>query len=241
MSPSNVLSLAIANLDWPKVEALTKEEPSLASLWNKRSGLFDGLKKSYCLAIHEACLSTAPDSIIQAMHDAYPDGARTKESLYSRLPLHCACKRANADPLAVSVLLTANKSACLVPDNVGRLPLHYALSNGADETIIYLLLNSYPDSAKGVDLYGWSPLHVACSVGNKRAIVALLQIYPEAAVTLTDKGSTPLLCLNKKMDDRNEVKQLLKAAWQQYDSNLPNRFKMQNTKSLVADTESFFV
>jgi ankyrin repeat protein len=236
MSSSNALSTAIANLDWPKVDILAKEEPSLAASWNKKSGLFEGVNKSNCLAIHEACVSSAPASIIQAIHEAHPNGVRTKESSYSRLPLHCACKRANADPMVISVLITTHKNACLVPDNVGRLPLHYALSNGADATIIYMLLSSHPDSAKGVDLYGWSPLHVACSVGNKRAIVALLQIYPEATITRTDKGSTPLLCLNKTMEDRNEVKQLLKAARQQFDSKLPNP-----RISLVSDTESFLV
>lgn len=240
MSTSNDLSLAIANLDWSRAEILAREEPSLAALWNKRSGLFEGAKKSYCLAIHEAVLSNAPAATIQAIIEAHPDGVRSKESSYARLPLHCACKSATADPTVISVLIKAHRSACLVPDNVGRLPIHYSLSNGADATIIYLLLNSHPDSAKGVDLNGWTPLHVACSVGNKRAIAALLQIYPEATFTRTDKGSTPLLCLSKTMENRNEVKQMLKAARQQYESNVSNPLKTQRLP-VLSNAESFLV
>ena len=240
MASSNELSIAIDNLDWPKAEILAKEFPSLASSWSKRSGVFEGVKKSHCLAIHEACLSTAPASIIQAIHEAHPNGVRTKESSFSRLPLHCACKRTSSDPLVIAVLIHAHKNACLIPDSMGRLPLHYALSNGADTTIIYLLLSSHPDSAKGVDLYGWSPLHVACSVGNKPAIIALLQIYPEATITRTNKGSTPLSCLSKTMEDRCEVKQLLKAARQQFDSTFANPLTAPRIL-LHSDTETFLV
>jgi ankyrin repeat protein len=240
MSISNELSLAIANLDWVRAEKLAREEPSLAAQWNKRSGLFDGVKKTYCLAIHEAIISNAPASTVLAIIEAHPDGVRTKESSYSRLPLHCACKNANVDPSVIAVLIKVHNSACLVPDNVGRLPIHYSLSNGADTTVIFLLLNSHPDSAKGVDLNGWSPLHVACSVGNKRAIAALLEIYPEATFSRTDKGSTPILCLSKTMENRNEVKQMLKAARQQYEATVTNPFKTQRI-SLLADAESFLV
>lgn len=240
MSTTNELSLAIANLDWSKTEILAKEEPSLATLWNKRSGLFEGVKKSHCVAIHEACTSTAPASIVQVILEAHPSGARTKESSYARLPLHCACKRANADPLVIAVLVKAHKNACLVPDSLGRLPLHYALSNGTDATIIYLLLRSHPDSAKGVDLYGWTPLHVACSTGNKGAIAALLQIYPEATFARTDKGSTPLLCLSKTVEDRSEVKQMLKSARKQFDSSFNNPMKTQKIP-LISGTDVFLV
>lgn len=240
MASSNALSVAIASFNWPKAEILAKEEPSLAAMWNKRLGLFDGVKNAHCVAIHEACISTAPASTVQAILEAHPDGIRTKESSYSRLPLHCACKRASADPSVVAILINAHKSACLVPDSMGRLPLHYALSNGADATIIYMLLSSQPDAAKGVDLSGWSPLHVACSVGNKRAIISLLEIYPEATFARTDNGSTPLLCLSKTMQNRDEVKQLLKATRQQYDTTFANPLKTTRI-SLVSDTESVFV
>ena len=240
MSTSNELSIAIANREWSKAEILAKKEPSLAAQWIKRSGLFEGVKKSYCLALHEAVLSNAPAATIHAIIEAHPDGVRTKESSFSRLPLHCACKNATADPLVIAVIVNAHKSACLVPDSAGRLPIHYSLSNKADATITYLLLSSSADSAKGVDLNGWTPLHVACSVGNKGAIVALLQIYPEAAFTRTDKGSTPLLCLSKTMEDRNEVKHMLKAARQQYDSTVSNPI-IAHRISLLSGAESFLV
>jgi Ankyrin repeats (3 copies) len=181
-----------------------------------------------------------PSSIVQAIIEAHPDGVRTKESSFSRLPLHCACKRSAADPEIIALLIKAHGAACLVPDSVGRLPIHYALSNGASTAIIHLLLAAQPDSAKGVDLNGWCPLHVACSVGNKDAIIALVQIFPEATFFRTTHGSTPTMCLSKATDDRDEVKRLLKAARQRFDATFVNPMKTQRT-SLVLETNSALV
>lgn len=92
----------------------------------------------------------------------------------------------------MKLLLNAYSRACVIPDSLGRLPLHYALSNGADHQVVHLLLDANPDSTRGVDDKGWTPLHVACSVGASSSVVArLLELNPEAVFYCTERGSSP--------------------------------------------------
>lgn len=234
MSRPSELSLALANLDWKKATALARGVPAQAAIWTKRPGFFEGVKNSHCLALHEACITTAPASTVKAILNAHPDAARTKETSYSRLPLHCSCRRVRADPAVIGLLLAAHKAACLIPDDLGRLPIHYALSNGADPQVIQLLLKAQPESARGVDLNSWTPLHVACAVGSSISeIRALLQVYPEAAIMRTDKGSTPAKCVRKMAANRQEIKDLLKEARQQFDATFVN--PLATRKPLLAD------
>lgn len=223
--------MALANLDWKRATALAegKGAPAQAAVWTKRTGFFEGVKSSHCLALHEACVTTAPACTVRAILHAHPDAARTKETSYARLPLHCACRRAWADPEVIGILIAAHKAGCLVPDDLGRLPIYYALNSGASSTIIHLLLSAQPESARGVDLSGWTPLHVACAVGSTGAIRALLQIYPEAAILRTDKGSTPAMCLSKTMADRQEMKDRLKEARVQFDATFVNPLVARKT------------
>jgi Ankyrin repeats (3 copies) len=234
MAPQNELSLALAQSDWAKATVIAQGCTALASTWVKREGFFDGVKKSHCLALHEACLVDAPKSTVKAILKAHPDAVRTKESAYSRLPLHCACRRSPADPSIIAMLLQSHRAACLVPDAHGRLPIYYALSNRADSTIIHMLLSAQPDSAKGVDEHGWSPLHVACATGNHGAIGALLQLYPEAVILRTDKGSTPSMCLSKTMEGRDEIKGALRRARQQFDAQFVNPLTRRNMPLIEA-------
>jgi hypothetical protein len=235
MSPLSDLSIAIAALDWKKATALAKGVPAQATIWSKRPSLFAGGKPTRCLPLHEACMMTAPATpTVQAILRAYPAAARTKETSYSRLPLHCACRRANPDPAVVRFLLGAHKGACLVPDDLGRLPLHYALSNRADSTVIHLLLTAHPESARGVDLKGFTPLHVACASDSPLGVVrALVGLCPEASVLRTDKGSTPGKCLSQTAANRHEIKEILREARHQFDATFVN--PLATRKILLAD------
>lgn len=224
MSRSSDLSLALADLDWRRATVLAKGVPAQASQWTQRVGFFEGVKNAYCLPLHEACMTTAPLPVVEAILLANRDAARTAESSYSRLPLHCACRRAKADPAVIKLLLQFHKVACLVPDDLGRLPLHYALSNGAEPAVIHLLLTSGPDACQAQDHSGWTPLHVACAAGCKAGIImALLHEYPAACVFRTDKGSPPIKCLAKTAAaDRDEIKQMLKSAQREFDRTFVN-------------------
>lgn len=102
---------------------------------------------------------------------------------------------------------------------MGRLPLHYALSNGADSSVIHALLSVHPKAAMGVDSLGWTPLHVACATGSPAGVIAaLLHAYTDASIMRTaEKGSTPRRCLGKSVKDRKEIVRLLLEAERNFD------------------------
>lgn len=208
MTPS-ALSLSIASDNWKSVIELCRSDPRQARQWSVRHGLFEGLKDSRVLALHEALVSAAPLDVIQALLEAHPDAVYSKESSYQRLPLHCACRR-NADPNVIHLLLSRYADAAILPDSLGRLPLHYALSNGADPALVKLLLIHRPNCARGVDHEGWTPLHVAASVGAPLAVVeVLLDAYPEAVWWHTNKGSSVVRCLHKYVCHRDDIKSMV--------------------------------
>jgi Ankyrin repeats (3 copies) len=216
------LSVAVAMGDWNRATALARGVPVQASVWSKRTGIFECLKSAHCLPLHEACVAGAPVTAVMAILKAYPEAARSKESSYGRLPLHCTCRKARADVHVVRLLMAANLSAVLVPDTLGRLPIHYALSNsGRDPLVIHALLSSNKASARGVDNAGWTPLHVACASGCPfGVIIALLEQFPEAAIMRTnEKGCTPGQCLKRNTPDRIRIKNALKEAQRQFDAS----------------------
>jgi ankyrin repeat protein len=121
------------------------------------------------------------------------------------------------------LLLEAYPHAALVPDSLGRLPLHYALSNGADPRIVHALLTRAPDACRGVDGKGWTPLHVACSVGAGCGVIqALVEANPDAVVFRTSKGSTAASLLPPGCPDRAGIKDMLKRARIDFDRAFVN-------------------
>lgn len=231
------LSVALTSLNWAQAEAVVKAHPQQASQWSMRQGFFEGVRNSHCLPLHEACvLADCPVSTVKAILCANLAACRTRESSYRRLPLHCACRRRPAlDIQVLKALLQAYAPACLVPDDLGRLPLHYALSNGASQSVVQLLLQTHPQAAQGVDNRGWTPLHVACSTGASLSIIqSLIQLYPEAVILHTKKGSTPVNCLPKDVPDRQKIKQLIKNAREEFDKTFVDPLNT-NRKTLLED------
>jgi hypothetical protein len=178
--PSEV-SEAITTDQWDRVIQISNAKPNAAKTWTTRHGLFEGIKDANVLPIHEALVAGAPYHTIEALLSAYPDSVYCKESSYKRLPLHCACRK-NAIIQVVDLLLKHYADAALAADNLGRLPckstellrspfflsnltliclflllVHYALSNGANDELIDMLLKYSPNSARGFDKRGWTP------------------------------------------------------------------------------------
>jgi hypothetical protein len=115
------LSLAITSDHWNNVVQICNARPGAARVWGTRHGLFEGIKDSNVLPIHEALVAGAPFDSIQSLLYAYPDSVYCKESSYKRLPLHCACRK-NAILPVVELLLKQYADASLTADNLGRLP-----------------------------------------------------------------------------------------------------------------------
>ena len=163
-----------------------------------------------------------PLVVVQALVRAYPASLSKAESSYERLPLHCLCRKPHQHVLGtVQWMLQEYPHACLVPDALERLPLHYALSNGAPWSWIQALLLVQPKAAQGVDIRGFAPLHVACAHGASPAIIRLLlQAYPEAVWIQSKSGISIRHCLSpssptsggKSRNDRRQILQMLQEA-----------------------------
>jgi len=115
------LSEAITTDQWERVIQICQSKPGAAQTWTLRHGLFEGIKDSNVLPIHEALVAGAPYPVLEALLNAYPDSVFCMESSYKRLPLHCACRK-NANPEVVELLLHRYADAALTADNLGRLP-----------------------------------------------------------------------------------------------------------------------
>lgn len=228
------LSDAITTDNWERVIQICSTQPKSAQTWTTRQGLFEGMKDSNVLPIHEALVAGAPYNVIEALLNAYPDSVFCMESSYKRLPLHCACRK-NAIVQVVELLLKQYADAALTADTLGRLPLHYALSNGADQKVVDLILKFKPNSARGFDKRGWTPLHVACGVGASTHVIhSILECYPEAVLMRTTKGSTPKQCLNlTNAPNKDEARKLIRKYFSQVESRYRPSKPIQSELLLV--------
>ncbi len=90
-------------------------------------------------------------------------------------------------------------------DSQGRIPLHYACSNGVSISIIRKLINICPQSVSAPDRRGWTPLHVIVSrVSDPEIARYMVSICPEVVTARTTAGSTPIkiaqLCPNENSE-----------------------------------------
>jgi len=107
--------------------------------------------------------------------------------------------------------------------------VHYALSNGANPPIIDCLLKHRPNSARGFDKRGWTPLHVACGVGADLSVIrSIVDCYPEAVLMRTNKGSTAWHCLNLTYAaNKRDVKLMLQHIY----TEVERRYRLVKVKS----------
>lgn len=143
----------------------------------------------------------------------------TEEEEQNKYALHEAAREGK--PLTVKGIISVNPKAVLVKDDDGRIPLHWAVSFQHLE-IVSILLNPWKfgtDDSKrkkfdiDIDDYlddaGWSPLHIASSVGNMEVFDLLISNDPEPDVNL--QTNTGLTCLHLATSKKNTdiVKALL--------------------------------
>lgn len=60
----------------------------------------------------------------------------------------------------ITNLVVAHPESCKLPDHSGKLPLHMAISNGAQPETISILLMAYPESVDSQDIHGRSMSHL---------------------------------------------------------------------------------
>lgn len=107
-------------------------------------------------------------------------------------PLHEACREGQEGK--VRELLNEDPGLCLSKDLDSRYPIHWAVSY-QHEKVVDLLLSHMRnvDLDDLVDESGWSPLHIASSVGNLNIVKSLLSLSIKPDLDLaTSQGVTAL-------------------------------------------------
>lgn len=115
-----ILFRLILKKDWNAVIQRAAKHPDEAATWIVTKGFNGNLR---FLPIHKACVLAPPETAIDSLLDAFPDGARCRDQ-DGWLPLHCACFY-GATENTVRALLAANSMGAQSKDDEGRLPLHY--------------------------------------------------------------------------------------------------------------------
>ena len=125
-------------------------------------------QRGVILPLHLACEANAPINVIKSLIKAHPDAVRAKCGSRDRLPLH----------YHLASTTTSSRHCC------------------PSESVISLLIESYPDSTRVGDINSELPIHLACQArsanvsGNVFAM--LLTSYPEGACARDINGYYPL-------------------------------------------------
>ena len=179
--------------EWPNAIDIIQMDPSMARKRIIAHEFMGSSRTSEVLPIHLA-LSEAdvPIELIQALVRAHPDSVRKTETGYERNCIHIALKSFASDAV-VSYLIQLYPEACQMQDSLGRLPLHYSISNVHSLPLIQEVIHVYPEAVKAWDNKGWTPLMVACQTYSSPDLIRiLLSIAPETILMTTKKGSTAL-------------------------------------------------
>lgn len=207
----NTLARFIMNRDYPNAINFVQRDPDSARIRIIAHEFMGAFRTSQILPLHLALSQgDVPMELILALLNIYPEGILKTETGYRRNCLHIALKAYASDAI-ISYLIQQYPEACSQQDKLGRLPLHYAISNNHDISIIREILYVYPAAVKSWDNMGWGPLHVACQTfSSKELIELLLSLYPEAVLMVTQKGSTPRdVALSSEQNHKEELLPLL--------------------------------
>lgn len=189
----NTLARFIMDKDYTNAIHFIQINPESASTRIVAHEFMGAYRNSQILPIHLALSQgDVPIELILALVNTYPESIRKTETGYRRTCLHIALKSFVCDTI-ISYIIQLYPDACAQQDKLGRLPIHYAISNVHDISIIREILHVYPEAVKSWDNLGWTPLHVACQTYSSPELInMLLSLYPEAVLTVTQKRSTPL-------------------------------------------------
>ncbi len=203
---------AIVAEDWARVDKVLDVDATSAGQWAKVPCFVDCRGASMVLPIHVASSMYVPPAVFRRIVEAYPAGVRERESGFGRLPLHLACRSDSSFDVVWSLVKAYD--ATLIPDNMGRLALSYAVRFGASEDVISFLLSTNPLAAQRYDRAGWLPLHLALQNGSSPEIVKMLiDAFPAATTKTTATGMSPnsIMHMSRKHGDfeRSQIFDLL--------------------------------
>ena len=201
-----ILFRLILKKDWRAVVQRAAEYPHEASTWIVTKGFNGNLR---FLPLHKACVLAPPEGVVDALLDAYPEGARCTDQ-DGWIPLHCACFYGSSEEVVRARLRAFPKGAQSVDDE-GRISLHYSCLKAASKPVVMALLSAFPKGAMVKDNEERLPLAHACSKGASEAVIsALLKVAPKAAQARDTQGRTALHHATRKSASAGVVKALLR-------------------------------
>lgn len=192
LSPSTSLDLLacinalIADQNWEQVIALVEDDPSLAEQWlyGMDEVVVEGQEQQQQqqspvlwkrLPLHLAVLQQAPEDLVAALLDAFPQAAEMSDPSDGMLPLHHAvAATATADLSVVDLLLKACPDATMAVDVNGRCPLHVAVQAKAPYAVIEALVLHDPHSVSAYDASGQTPVGYARHLHGQDSLVTEL-------------------------------------------------------------------
>ena len=151
----------ISNSQWQEALQAVRRNPIEAKTWVVRYHEDDkkGMMWRF-LPIHSASARQPPEAVINALIQAYPEGAECCDD-QGKYGLHYAAGN-QASSGVVRALLEAFPSAATTSDPEGKLPLHWlAISGPFEPSVIQPLLNGSKKLYNIVDDEGWTPLEYA--------------------------------------------------------------------------------
>lgn len=228
-----VLFRLILKKDWKPAAVRASSYTEEASTWIVTKGFNGNLR---FLPIHKACVLQPPDSLLDALNSAYPEGAMAKDQ-DGWLPIHCACFY-GANEQVVKTLLKAYPKGSQSKDDEGRLPLHYACLKGSEQGVVDALLEKFPKGAMSKDDEGRLPIHHACGKGAPEGVIdALLKASPKGAQSKDDQGRLPIHHACRKNASERIIRTLLRvyprgSQIKDDQDKLPIHYACQNGASL---------
>jgi ankyrin repeat protein len=90
-----------------------------------------------------------------------------------------------------NIVLQAYPAAATMPNNKGKIPLHYAAREGRVEMVQYFI-SVAPETATIATEKGKLPLHFSVGEGHAHISQLLLHAYPASAALASSKGKLPL-------------------------------------------------
>jgi len=189
---------------WKEATEYVKQNGRLAMKYRTSPQFMNTNEDSRVLPIHVA-LTKADVTLeyLEALIFAYPNSLRKQDSMNRRGCLHIAVKSRVPDRI-VSYLMRMYPEGVTLQDSMGRVPLHYAVSNLRSLSLLSELIAACPRSIWAQDKVGWSPLHVAVGTLASSDVVKLFLSKSKEIITLTTtKGRTPMF-VAKESDNQNK-------------------------------------
>jgi len=147
------------------------------------------------LPMHYACMKGAGRSAIAPLLQYYPESIFCADD-NKRWPAHYAITKGHVDCLDTVLSISGSDALSMKEEESGMNLLHYACVEDADDEIIHMLINYYPEALKQVDKESNLPIHHVCQykVDSLDLIEAMLHRHPESVNIHNQMGHTPLEC-----------------------------------------------